>query len=160
MKHFSFLIIFILLLSCTETPDTGTAESDIKEVLDHYVQAWKAGDIDMIAKLWAHDEDIVAFGTDAAERWVGWKTLKEQYVKIFDVLVDTDIAISSQTITISESGTVAWYSQLMTMSFIAQGQPASVPNIRVSGVLEKRNNRWLLVQRHSSLPVEEKVIEY
>ena len=163
MKKSSILILCTLLLTlsyCTESADTRPPEARVKEVLDDYVKAWKAGDVDMMSKIWANDEDVVVIGTDAPERLIGWETLHKTYVKLFDIMKDTDIAVRNQKIKVSKSGTVAWYSQNITMNFIANGQPASVPNIRLTGVLEKRNNHWVLVQNHSSLPVEEDVIEY
>jgi len=163
MRRLSFLFlctIIILFASCSESADTRPAEARIKEVLDNYIKAWEAADVEAMSKLWAHDAEMVNFGTDAPERWTGWDALKKQYEIVFESFKNVDIAVDHRTIKISKSGTVAWYTQVTTTNFVAKGQPASVSGLRISGVLEKRNGKWLFVHNHSSLPVEEKVIKF
>ena len=57
-------------------------------------------------------------------------------------------------INISQSGTVAWwYCELDDLNEW-KGQPANWENTRWTGVLEKRNGNWVIVQMHFSFATE------
>lgn len=53
-------------------------------------------------------------------------------------------------INISQSGTVAWFYCLLDDINEWKGEPANWLNTRWTGVLEKRNGRWVIVQMHFS----------
>jgi len=58
-------------------------------------------------------------------------------------------------ITLSRSGDVAWFFCILDDINEWRGQPASWINTRWTGVLEKREGRWTMVQMHFSNPVGE-----
>jgi hypothetical protein len=51
----------------------------------------------------------------------------------------------------SASGDVAWYSCLLTDHNTWDGRPANWDDVRWTGVLEKRQGRWVIVQMHFSM---------
>lgn len=53
-------------------------------------------------------------------------------------------------INISGSGSVAWWFCILDDISEWEGQPASWENTRWTGVLEKRNGKWVIVQMHFS----------
>ena len=53
-------------------------------------------------------------------------------------------------INIAESGTVAWFYCILDDINEWKGQPANWENTRWTGVLEKRNKKWTMVQQHFS----------
>jgi len=57
-------------------------------------------------------------------------------------------------ISISESGTVAWYYCVLDDINEWKGNPAEWLNTRWTGVLEKREGRWVIVQMHFSFAQE------
>jgi ketosteroid isomerase-like protein len=57
-------------------------------------------------------------------------------------------------INISRSGDVAWFYCILDDINEWKGEPANWENTRWTGVLEKRNGRWILVQSHFSFPSE------
>jgi ketosteroid isomerase-like protein len=57
-------------------------------------------------------------------------------------------------INLSRSGDVAWFFCILDDINEWRGQPASWINTRWTGVLEKRDGRWVMVQMHFSNPVE------
>jgi len=57
-------------------------------------------------------------------------------------------------ITLSQSGTVAWFYCVLDDINEWKGEPASWLNTRWTGVLEKRNGSWIIVQMHFSFPKE------
>lgn len=62
--------------------------------------------------------------------------------------------ITDLQITLAQSGTVAWFFCMLDDVNEWQGQPASWLNTRWTGVLEKRDERWVMVQMHFSNPVD------
>jgi len=59
-------------------------------------------------------------------------------------------------IRLSNSGEVAWFFCLLDDINEWKGQPANWENTRWTGVLEKREGRWVMVQQHFSLASEQK----
>ncbi len=53
-------------------------------------------------------------------------------------------------INLSQSGTVAWYHARLDDFNEWKGQPANWEDVRWTGVLEKRDGRWVIVQMHFS----------
>ena len=53
-------------------------------------------------------------------------------------------------VNLSESGDVAWYHARLDDYNEWNGQPANWEDVRWTGVLEKRNGRWVIVQMHFS----------
>jgi len=58
--------------------------------------------------------------------------------------------IRDLTINISKSGDAAWFFGILNDINEWKGQPANWVNARWTGVLEKRNERWVIVQMHFS----------
>ena len=57
-------------------------------------------------------------------------------------------------ISVSECGTVAWYYCVLDDINEWNGKPAEWRNTRWTGVLEKRDGRWVIVQMHFSFAQE------
>ena len=57
-------------------------------------------------------------------------------------------------ITISQSGDAAWWFCMLDDINEWKGQPANWENTRWTGVLEKREGRWVIVQQHFSFASE------
>jgi hypothetical protein len=49
---------------------------------------------------------------------------------------------------------VAWFSEVLDYNFIYLGEGMSFEGIRFTGVLEKREGHWKMVQGHLSVPYE------
>ena len=61
--------------------------------------------------------------------------------------------IKDLQITVSRTGDVAWFFCMLDDINDWQGQPASWINVRWTGVLERRDGKWVMVQMHFSNPV-------
>jgi ketosteroid isomerase-like protein len=53
---------------------------------------------------------------------------------------------------ISETGDVAWFSDITNWKFKIRDNSIKLNNVRITGVLEKRKGRWKIVQVHASAP--------
>ena len=57
-------------------------------------------------------------------------------------------------ITFSNSGDVAWYSGFLDDCYSYMGKEACLENVFQTGVLERKNGRWVHTQVHGSYPVD------
>ena len=143
-------------------PDEQVAASmtQVKAVVDLYMEAFERGDSALFASLMAQDEEMITFGTDAAERWVGTRNLIasfEKQVNAFDV---DSVDISNQVIRLSRSNSVAWFSELADWNIRIRDETDRIEGIRITGVLERQAGGWKIVQFHTSAPVAGQIIEY
>jgi len=132
----------------------------VKAVIDQYMQSWKNKDMEAFSKVMAHDSDMVNFGTDAAEKWIGWESLKESIERQNRSIDFEVISIRDEVIKVHNSGEVAWVSQIGDARGKAQGQPFRMEGWRVTTVLEKRAGNWVIVQFHISVPVAGQAVKY
>jgi ketosteroid isomerase-like protein len=159
-----YLLLFfatLLLFSCHSNEkkiDSAAEISAIENTLDKYIMANEKEDFALIESIWAEQDDILLYGTDSDERLVGWNNIKEVIKKQFSLIENTYISASDQVIKISDCGNTAWFAERLHYNFIYQGTAHSYSNIRFTGVMEKINGRWVIVQAHISLPASSKVI--
>ena len=160
-----FALLFILsgsaLAGHHEAGEQGaTATSQVKAVVDLYMEAFKRGDSALFASLMAEDREMITFGTDAAERWVGKRNLIASFEKQASAFEVERIDISDQVIRLSESKTTAWFSEIADWYIRTGSDTDTIQGIRITGVLEKRSGEWKIVQFHTSAPVAGQIVEY
>ena len=129
-------------------------KADVQAVLDKVIEATKNGNIEMFSETTAHDKDLVCIGTARNENLKGWEQLKEAMLKQFNTLENTDIVVNERIIKVYHSGKVAWFSENLDFQFTMKEKPYSFKGVRQTGVLEKRDGKWLIVQIHMSVPME------
>jgi len=132
----------------------------VKALIDDFVTGWETEDSELFSKIFAHDDDMIMFGTDAAEHFVGWEPMKESIQKQFDAAENIQVTIRELSIKVHKSGEVAWVSFLMDLKGESMGEPFSVEGMRITEVMEKRNGNWLIVQVHASVPVAGQAVKY
>lgn len=159
MKKFIILLFsaFIFLPGCQQKEcfDLEKEKKEVALVLEKYVIANEDQKIELAEEIWADDEGIVAFGTGSDEKLVGWKAIRKTIQKQFDTFTDTYISVSDQKININNTGNTAWFSEIVNYNFIRDSIPMSYEGIRYTGVLEKRDGKWVIVQSHMSIPAND-----
>jgi ketosteroid isomerase-like protein len=140
--------------------DIEAEKAAVRTLIDDFVIAWETEDLELFSKIIAHDNDMVMFGTDAAEYFVGWEPMMESMKKQLDASENVQIATRDLSIKVHKSGEVAWVSFFMDLKGESMGEPFSVEGMRVTAVLEKRNGNWLFMQFHASIPVEGQAVKY
>ena len=158
MKKIAFLLpVFILFVAqgCQQTCDKEKAISEVQLVLERYVLANESKSIDLLKEVWAQDEDIVIFGTDSDEKLMGWTQVKNTFQKQFENFEETYISVTDQNIRINCDGKTAWFSEILNYNYTTvEGTSKRFEGIRFTGVLEKRDGNWLIVQSHMSIPYD------
>ena len=133
--------------------DLEAEKTKVKSVVDQFEQVWETKDMELFSRIMAHDADMVVYGSDAPEHWVGWEPLKESVEKMLPSLENTKITVKDQVIKVHPSGNVAWFSEIWDWDMVLEGKAVRSEGQRLTGVLEKRNGNWVFVQFHNSVPV-------
>ena len=155
-----------LLVGCAKVPkgvinmsaeekkvDIEAEKAKVKSVVDQFAQVWETEDLELLSRIMAHDADMVIYGTDAPEHWVGWEPFKASVAEMFTALENIKITVKERDIKVHPSGNVAWFSQVWDWDLVVGGKPVHSEGQRFTGVLEKRNGNWVIVQFHNSVPV-------
>ncbi len=156
---FKFLLImiavFIGLISCNRENHSFSIETEKKlvEKAIHCSIGWaKYKDINLLYSVIANDADYIEVDP-------GDKIVKgfQEFKKAEDFWMNPDFKairyeIRDLKIKFSRSGNVAWFFCMLDDINEWKGQPANWENTRWTGVLEKREGNWVIVQMHFSFP--------
>lgn len=139
--------------------DAAFELEQVNELLKRYYIALSERDIELLSDVMAHDEDMVNFGTDSDERWTGWSELEEIYRKQFEAITKYEISRHEQVVKLNPSADTAWFSEILKARVEAMDDIYEL-SLRISGVLEKREGKWVIVHFHRSLPKEGFTVKY
>ncbi len=144
-------------LACTQ--NAQTREVDVKaekariERVIHDAIGWaQTKDTELMYSCYAHDEKLFWFNPEAGSLNRGFENLKRTTETVFlnPAFKAIRCEIRELEINLSRSGDVAWYHCYLDDENEWQGRPASWINVRWTGVLEKREGNWVIVQMHFS----------
>jgi hypothetical protein len=159
MKRIFILLagVFFLFTACKQTdtshkPTVEESKKAVANILEKYVIANENQDFSMIEQIWAPDSDIILFGTNSEEKLMGWQNIKKAIQNQFKAISETYISPQQQYIKIGPCQKTAWFAEILNYNFVYQGKARSFEGLRFTGVLEKRNDTWKIVQAHLSIP--------
>ncbi len=154
-----FLLTVILLTTTDCQKIEEIAEVDVnaeKAVIERVIKdsiGWaKNKDTDLLYSCFAADENLFWFTPEATGTTHGYENFKKTVEGVFlnDAFKAVRFEVHHMKINLSRSGDVAWYSCILDDENEWNGQPASWLNTRWTGVLEKRDGNWVIVQMHFS----------
>lgn len=149
---FITLSVCLLFFSCSKKEDPGIEKANAKEIVQKLYRSFESKDIGLMSTIMAHDEDMVNFGTDVTEHEVGWKEWEKSHLAQFEAIDKAKLTSKDLTVFLSKSGDVAWFSDITDWNLVIQNDSLDINNIRITGVLEKRDAEWKIVQVHASVP--------
>jgi ketosteroid isomerase-like protein len=141
------------MISTPPTPENRKTDSIEIEKAIHDSIGWAlTKDINRLFSIMAQDEDFFIFHPDSKSTIAGFTAFKEMGERVWmkDAFKATDFAIRELRINFSQSGTVAWYACFLDDHAEWNGKPGGWDNARWTGVLEKRDGKWVIVQMHFS----------
>ncbi len=124
-------------------------EAAVKAVLDQVAEGYATRNLDTLRAAFAPDPDVVMYGTGADEKRIGLEAIQAQAERDWSQAEATSIAYGWTIV--SAAGSVAWVATDAAFNLKAGGQEMTLP-ARMTFVLERRGDRWLIVQTHVSLP--------
>ena len=124
-------------------------ESEVMSVLKKFTEAFEKRNLEDMLMLFAPDPDVVAIGSEADEKLVGMNEIKAFFKRYFDHF--EALSMEFGWTMVSTAGKVAWAVIDDTVTVKAGGQETILLG-RLTSVLEKRGDKWLIVQMHHSVP--------
>ena len=159
----NLIIIFALLYfyqpisssQATNDPSNIQSEKKLVEKAIHNCIGWaKNKDINLLYSVIANDTSFIEIHPNN-------RVVKgfEEFKKTEDFWMDPDFKairyeIKDLDINFSKTSNVAWFYCVLDDINEWKGQPANWENTRWTGVLEKRNGKWVVVQQHFSFASE------
>lgn len=147
-------LAFVLVISCAKTPprDPAKDRAEIARVVSNSITWALDKNSDLLFSSVAQDSSFFIFHPDSASTIVGFDAFKKMVNDFFmqDGFKATGSSIRDMRIDISKSGDVAWYSAILDDFGEWNGKPTAWRNTRWTGVLERRDGKWVIVQMHFS----------
>ena len=140
----------ILLFSYFETAGITAETNSPEAVLRTLVQANAEKDLATISRLIAHDGDIISYSI-GGRKYVGWDEFARDMHHEFESAARLEIPIIE--LKVWTRGETAWFAmELDYIRYVGQGtnQQRTVIPLRETGVLERRDGRWVLTSWHES----------
>ena len=124
-------------------------EAAVKAILDQMTKAYAQRDMDLLLSVFAPDPDVVMYGTGADEKRVGLSEIEAQAERDWSQSEATRMTFGWTSV--SAAGPVAWVAADSVFHLEGDGQRFDLP-ARLTAVLEKRDEEWLIAQAHFSFP--------
>ena len=165
LKKNLYLIIWPLMITgpvCGQEvtlPDTSGNYSAVKYTIEQSIGWAVEKNFEAMYGLWA--EDMFHFWLFSDSRVIGLEAFKE-YSEVWKDpdFRGTSFEFRDLRIVFSRSGDVAWYSCYLDDCSSYKGKESCLKDVFQTGVLEKREGRWVHVLMHGSYPVDRIPADY
>ena len=143
-----------LVTSCANPPtrDEAADRAEIQRVIESSITWALTKDKALLDSVFTHDGDLFIYNPGVFEPDIGFEPLEALWKQFWssDDFKATGFDLRDLRVNLSRSGDVAWFSGVMDDEGEWQGKPSSWLNTRWTGVLERRDGRWVIVQEHFS----------
>ena len=141
--------------SASRPLDREAEKSAVAKVLDNNISWFKDKNFELLFGTYTDGPDLFMYQLDNASTIVGFEAFKS----FSERWKNPDVRYAGHrfhdlNVHLSQAGDAAWFQALLEDCFQVKDRPARCFTTRVTGVLEKRAGRWLIVQQHFSLPAE------
>jgi len=136
-------------------------KNKISSVIKNSIEWAINQDLKLLYSSIAQDSALFIFNPDSAGTIEGFDAFRKMTEDVFmnDAFKATGSVFRDLRIYLSESATVAWFSCFLDDFGEWNGQPIGWINTRWTGVLEKREAGWVIVQMHFSFPSDRKSLK-
>ncbi len=148
LRHVAWwsLVLFI----GTATTVIAAEPSDPESAIRRMIRANAEKDLATLSRMMAHDADIISYAV-AGRKYVGWDELERG---LRDEFVNAQkLEIPIHELKVWSKGDLAWYAmELDYIRYVAEGNQLKrmVLPMQETGVLERRDGRWVLLSWHES----------
>ena len=137
-------------VAAASSPDEVAA---VKKAIEDSIGWAIEKDFDAMFRLWA--DDLFHFWLFSDSKVVGLEDMKK-HAEIWKNpdFRGTSFEFKDLRIVLSRSGDVAWYSCFLDDCSSFKGQETCLKDVFQTGVLEKRDGRWVHVLMHGAYPID------
>ena len=153
LKLFICVVSTLFYYSCDQVTIEDEKDTKIQEIaktIDSCIGWFKNKDFDLLFSVVTHDSNYISVHpTDRVIRGFEQFQINSEFFKNPDFKYVRH-ELKDLTINLSKSGNMAWFYCILDDMNEWKGQPANWENARWTGVLEKRDGKWVIVQQHFS----------
>jgi ketosteroid isomerase-like protein len=124
-------------------------EKEVIAVMSKFAEAYSKRDINNLLSIIAPDDDVLVFGLEPDEKCIGINRIKSQLER--DWYQTNVSSIEFTWVSISTAGLLAWIASEALIKINVNGTSLVLPS-RITSVLEKRGDKWFVMQAHFSVP--------
>ena len=124
-------------------------EAAVMKIVKQWFEAFVKRDIDAVLAFFAPDPDVVVIGTGRDEKCIGLAEIKAILERAFAQFKDASVEFGWHSV--SAAGSVALVAADVILHMKTSDREMS-EQVRLTVALERRGNKWLIIQWHDSLP--------
>lgn len=152
---YALCLILIFIGGCqtmNQEQHIAAVKAEISKVIHNSIGWAATKDKELIFNCFADDPELFWFSPRDDGTIHGYKAFVDLTEGFFmkNDFKAVRYEIKELHISLSQSGDVAWYHARLDDFNEWQGQPANWEDVRWTGILEKRDGRWVIVQMHFS----------
>jgi ketosteroid isomerase-like protein len=137
-----------------KTPDLAKERATVEQTIHGNICWALTKDRALLERTTAHDADLFIFNPDS-KATIGWDELAKNFAFWMDPRFKAVACdIRDLRVSFSRSKDVAWWSAILDDLAEWDGKPAGWKDTRWTGVLEKRDGAWVIVQMHFSFAAD------
>jgi hypothetical protein len=157
---FLFALLLTILFCSNEPQKSDIKKAEIEKVIDASIGWAMTKNIDLLYSSVAQDSSFFIYHPDSKSTIIGF----EAFTKLSPFWMSPDFKsnhykIWDLRINLSQSGDVGWYSCMLEDCSEFKGEPGCWEDTRWTGVLEKRDGKWVIVQMHFSFAADKVLAE-
>jgi ketosteroid isomerase-like protein len=147
----SFTCLILPFCFCTH-PDPAVEKAEIRKAIDNSIGWALTKDKARLYSSMVQDSTLFIYHPDSTSTIIGFESFRELTENFFmdENFRATGYTIKDLHINLAQSGQTAWFRALLDDYGEWRGRPTVWHNVRWTGVLEKNDGNWLIVQMHFS----------
>lgn len=151
-----FLLVALFTVPVPVAASPETERIAIEQVIRASIGWALTKDKQLLYDSVAQDGDFFIFHPDSKSTILGFDAFKKMVEEVFmDARFKaTDFQVRELRIGLSKSNDTAWYSAYLDDHGEWNGRPSGWNDARWTGVLEKRADKWIIIQMHFSLATD------
>jgi uncharacterized protein (TIGR02246 family) len=146
-------MLFVLSMMTFGTPAWADTSADIRGLVDRFVAAFKAKDVDAIMKVYAPDRTLVVFDVVPPRQYVGAAAYRKDWQTFLDSL-DGPVTVDLTDLDIGADRNLAYSHSIQRVTGTDKHGKKVDLTLRVTDVYRKMRGRWFVVHEHVSVPVD------
>jgi ketosteroid isomerase-like protein len=130
----------------------------IRQTMLNIYKGFESLDAEKLDQNFDHSPDLIAFGTDWDEKFVGWEQYKDVHKVQFSSL--KSFMFQAKELDVKQNGDTAWASDRPHWEIETKTGERITEDVRITAVLKKAESRWKVIQWHVSVGLEKRLHEY
>jgi ketosteroid isomerase-like protein len=128
------------------------------QVMLNIYSAFEDLDAGKLDSNFSHTDELVAFGTDWDEKFVGWNQYRDVHKVQFESL--KSFKFVTKELDVHVTGSLAWASDRPHWEIETKAGEKVSNDVRITAVLKKEGEAWRVVQWHVSVGLRKRLHEY